>query len=97
MVGDVCKPFALGLCRPVEMLPKISIALQLPWSHSPLPRERTVQEIQRLHDDLVNLTPEQATRRRQKNHRLVLRLAPGRGRSNFAMMGTSRNGCNIIT
>ena len=45
----------------------------------------TLHELQRFHDDLKDLSPVQANRRRQRNHRLVCRLAPGRGCSNFAM------------
>ena len=49
----------------------------------------TMEELNALRSDLKNLSPEQASRRRQKNLRLVYRLAPGRSCQNFAMSDPS--------
>ena len=45
----------------------------------------TMQELHGLHADLHSLSPEQASRRRQRNQRLVCKLAPGRSCVQYAM------------
>ena len=44
-----------------------------------------MQELHGLHADLHSLSPEQASRRRQRNQRLVCKLAPGRSCVQYAM------------
>eukprot|EP00959_Pyramimonas_sp_CCMP1952_P137619 2880257-Pyramimonas_sp.AAC.1 len=44
-----------------------------------LARDHAVSELRQLHEDIKGLSEEQATCRRQRNHRLLTRLAPGRG------------------
>ena len=50
-----------------------------------LQNDFTMQEFNSLHADLKGLDPEQAARRRRKNHQLVCRLAPGRSCQSFAI------------
>ena len=50
-----------------------------------LQRDFTMQELTALHEDLRDLDPLQASRRRQRNQRLVSRLAPGRSCQAFAV------------
>ena len=50
-----------------------------------LQRDFTMQELGALHDDLRDLDPLQAARRRRRNQRLVCRLAPGRSCQQFAI------------
>ncbi|CAK0834700.1 unnamed protein product [Prorocentrum cordatum] len=50
-----------------------------------LAKDHAMDELNKLHDDLNELSEEQAMRRRQRNHRLLTRLAPGRNCSNFAL------------
>ena len=50
-----------------------------------LTKEHTMEELNELHADLKSLTPEQASRRRARNHHLVCRLAPGRSCKTFAV------------
>ena len=46
----------------------------------------TMQELGALHADLKELDPEETIRRRQRNDRLVCRLAPGKSCTHFALM-----------
>ena len=50
-----------------------------------LARSHAIEELSQLHNDLHELTPDQAARRRQRNHRLLTRLASGRGCSHYAI------------
>jgi len=50
-----------------------------------LQKDFTMQELNSLHADLKDLDPDQASRRRRKNHQLVCRLAPGRSCKSFAI------------
>ena len=50
-----------------------------------LAKDHAMDELNKLHDDLKELSEEQAMRRRQRNQRLLTRLAPGRTCSNFAL------------
>ena len=52
-------------------------------------KEHTMEELNRLHADLKSLIPEQASRRRARNHHLVCRLAPGRSCKTFAVSDPS--------
>jgi len=50
-----------------------------------LQRDFTMQELNSLHEDLRDLDPLQAARRRKRNRQLVCRLAPGRSCQQFAV------------
>ncbi|CAK0902774.1 unnamed protein product, partial [Prorocentrum cordatum] len=50
-----------------------------------LQRDFTMQELNRLHEDLRELEPAQAARRRRRNQQLVCKLAPGRSCQHFAL------------
>ena len=50
-----------------------------------LQRDFTMQELNKLHEDLRELEPAQAARRRRRNQQLVCKLAPGRSCQHFAL------------
>ena len=56
-----------------------------------LAKDHTLEELASLHADLKDLPPEQACRRRARNHQLVCRFAPGRSRNTFAVSDLSGN------
>ncbi|CAK0851716.1 unnamed protein product [Prorocentrum cordatum] len=68
--------FSLGHGRRLRLVRQHSVELA---------RSRAIDEFSQLHNDLHDLTPDQAARRRQRNHRLLTRLAPGRGCSHYAV------------
>ena len=74
-------PHLASLCpNPYAML-EGSLADLLPYRmHAQeLARDHTLDELGRLSKDLHNLSEEQARQRRQRNTRLLSKLAPGRG------------------
>ena len=76
--------------NPYDFRAPVGVRLRKMRNHvMELAKEHTLEELNALHADLKNLSPEQASRRRARNHQLVCRLAPGRSCQTFAVSDPS--------
>ena len=76
--------------NPYDFRAPVGVRLRKMRNHvMELAKEHTLEELNALHADLKNLSPEQTSRRRARNHQLVCRLAPGRSCKTFAVSDPS--------
>ena len=66
--------------KPYDFTSNLGRRLRLVRQHAvDLARSHAIDELSQMHNDLRDLTLDKASRLRQRNHRLLTRLAPGRG------------------